>query len=108
MELKLVVKDKGKGKKKTYTATAVDLSFGVVDDTIKALSPEKVDFSDSIALGKAILGAWKQLTPILMELFEGVTEEELRTAKMANIVEIAQEIFVHLSETISVLHDEKN
>ena len=43
-----------------------------------------------------------------MELFEGVTEEELRTAKMANIVEIAQEIFVHLSETISALHDEKN
>ena len=108
MELKLVVKEKGKGKKKTYTANAVDLSFGVVDDTIKALSPEKVDFADSIALGKAILGAWKQLTPILMELFEGVTEEELRTAKMANIVEIAQEIFVHLSETISVLHDEKN
>ena len=44
MELKLVVKEKGKGKKKTYTANAVDLSFGVVDDTIKALSPEKVDF----------------------------------------------------------------
>ena len=48
MELKLVVKEKGKGKKKTYTANAVDLSFGVVDDTIKALSPEKVDFSPII------------------------------------------------------------
>jgi hypothetical protein len=108
MELKLVVKEKGKGKKKTYTANAVDLSFGVVDDTIKALSPEKVDFSDSMALGKAILGAWKQIAPILMELFDGVTEEELRTVKMTNLVEIAQEIFEHLSETISVLHDEKN
>jgi hypothetical protein len=32
MELKLVVKEKGKGKKKTYTANAVDLSFGVVDE----------------------------------------------------------------------------
>lgn len=108
MELKLVVKEKGKGKKKTYTANAVDLSFGVVDDTIKALPPEKVDFTDPLVIGKVILGEWKQISPILMEVFEGVTEEELRTVKMTNLVEIAQKIFVHLSETISVLHSEKN
>lgn len=108
MELKLVVKEKGKGKKKTYTANAVDLSFGVVDDTIKALPPEKIDFSDAMVLGKVIICEWKQIAPILMEVFEGVTEEELRTVKMTNLVEIAQEIFLHLSDTISVLHDEKN
>jgi hypothetical protein len=103
MELKL------KTKKKNYTAQTFDLTFGVVDDTIKALSPETVDFSDKMALGKAILGAWKQVEPILLELFEGVTHEELRTVKISNIATIAQGIYNHMTGVLSGMGDgEKN
>lgn len=102
MDLKL------RTKNKTYTATTFDLSFGVVDDTIKALSPETVDFTDKAALGKAILGAWKQVEPILLELFDGVTHEELRTVKISNVAEIAQGIYKHLTDELSGLGSEKN
>ena len=95
-----------KTKNKVYKSNTFDISFGVVDDTIKALSPETVDFNDKLALGKAILGAWKQVEPILLELFEGVTHEELRDVKMSNIVEIAQGVYSHLTDELSGLGDD--
>lgn len=103
MELKL------RTKKKTYTAQTFDLTFGVVDDTIMALSPETVDFNDKMALGRAILGAWKQVEPILLELFEGVSHDELRTVKISNVAEIAQGIYAHLTDELADFGDsEKN
>lgn len=91
MNLELMTKDK------TYSTQTFDVTFGVVDDLIKAINPEEVDFSDKLALAKAILCAWGQIEPLLMDLFEGVTTEELRTVKMSNLVKIAQDIFAYLN-----------
>lgn len=107
MELKL------KTKNKVYTAETFDVSFGVIDDTIKALNPETVDFEDKLALGKAIMGAWKQVEPILMDLFDGVTHDELRTVKMSNLVGIVKKLYVYMKEELSDIgndsgDDEKN
>lgn len=103
MELKL------KTKEKTYTAETFDITFGAVDDLVKALNPDEVDFSDKLELGKAILGVWGQVEPLLMEIFDGVTNEELRTVKMSNIVQLAQQIFAYMSGELNKIgNNEKN
>lgn len=85
---------------KTYTAEKIDLSFGVMRRLLKAIDPEKIDLNDTKALGLALLGAWEQVEPMLMDMFPGVSSEELDTVKLSNLVEIAQQAFIYLSGEI--------
>ena len=90
MELKLKVNDSN-GNTKIYTAETLDCQFGVIEDILNVLDYDKMD--DKITLAKMIIASSKQLKPFLKDLFVGVTDEELRTAKMSNIIEIFKGIY---------------
>lgn len=93
----------------TYTAERIDLSFGVMRRLLKAIDPEKIDVNDKKALGFALLSAWEQVEPMLMDMFPGVSSEELDTVKLSNLIEIAQQAFVYLSGEIGKIgNSEKN
>ena len=85
---------------KTYTAEKIDLSFGVMRRLLKSIDPEKIDLNDTKALGLALLVAWEQVEPMLMDMFPGVSSEELDTVKLSNLVDIAQQAFIYLSGEI--------
>lgn len=107
MELRLRVND-GKENAKVYTADTIDCSFGVVEDVLNVLDFDKI--SNKAELAAMILKSSKQLKPFLKDLFEGVTDEELRTVKMSNIVEVFKNLYNYaLNELGSVGNsDEKN
>ena len=92
MQLKLHTKDK------TYTADTLDVSFGVIEDIIDVLDFDSLD--DIKQVGVAVLKCSKQLKPFLKEVFEGVTDEELRTVKSSNIVQIFKDIYVYITQEI--------
>lgn len=101
MELRLHTKNK------TYTADTLDVSFGVIEDIIDVLEFDSLD--DIRQVGVAVLKCSKQLKPFLKEVFEGVTDEELRTVKSSNIVQIFKDIYVYITQELgSVAKAAKN
>lgn len=92
MQLKLYTKDK------TYTADTLDVSFGVIEDIIDVLDFDSLDDIKQVSV--AVLKCSKQLKPFLKEVFEGVTDEELRTVKSSNIVQIFKDIYVYITQEI--------
>ena len=107
MELKLKVND-GKENAKIYTADTIDCSFGVVEDILNILDFDKIGNKTELAV--MIMKSSKQLKPFLKDLFEGVSDEELRTVKISNIVEVFKNLYNYaLNELGSVASsDEKN
>lgn len=106
MELKLHVYE-GKEISKTYTADTIDFSFGVVEDVLDVLDFEKI--TDKTQLTAMVFKMSKQLKPFLKDLFNGVTDEELRTVKISNIVEIFKGLYHYaVDELGAVVKDSKN
>lgn len=90
MELKLNIYD-GKRVIKTYTAETIDFSFGVVEDILDALDFEHVSGNADIA--KMIIKCSKQLKPFLMDIFEGVTADEIRNTRIQNLIDIFKGLY---------------
>lgn len=100
MELKLRVY-KGKEVIKTYTADTIDCSFGVVEDVLNTLDFENMNTNAQIGL--QVIKASKSLSPFLKDIFEGLTEEELRTVKMSNIVEIFKGLYNYAANELGMI-----
>lgn len=80
---------------KTYTADSYDLMFGTVEDILGVLDTitgEKKDKDDKDdkddEIFAAITGAMGMLKPFLKDIFDGVTDEELRNVKVKELIPI--------------------
>lgn len=81
---------------KTYTADTYDLMFGTVEDILELIDIDNLKTANvdeiSIAVFKAVpksIGIFKNL---LKDVFEGLTDEELKNVKVSDIVTIVIEI----------------
>ena len=83
---------------KTYTTETIDLSFGIIEDIINLLDFDNI--SDTKQIGLTVLKCSKQLKPFLKELFPEVSDEELRTVKSSNIVEIFKGIYHYITSEL--------
>lgn len=88
---------------KTYTTETIDLSFGIIEDIINVLDFDNI--SDTKQIGLTVLKCSKQLKPFLKELFPEVSDEELRTVKSSNIVEIFKEIYHYITSELGAVGD---
>jgi hypothetical protein len=86
---------------KTFTTETIDISFGVIEDIIDVLDFDNI--TDTKQVGIAVLKCSKQLKPFLMELFDGVTPEQLRTVKTSNIIEIFKRIYRYITAELGVV-----
>lgn len=88
MELKLNIYDKKKIIK-TYTAETYDLMFGTVEDLINAVDLNKLengtDFELIKVVGNLVLKGMDIIKPLLKDIFEGLTDEELKNTKVSEI-----------------------
>lgn len=95
MELKLKIYE-GKKVIKTYTAETIDFSFGVVEDILDILDFEHMTTKSEI--GIMVVKASKQLKPFLKDIFDGVTDEEIRHTHVQNLIEVFRGLY-HYAET---------
>lgn len=112
--MKLNVYDK-KGKiEKTYEKEAADLMFGTIDDVSRALdlkSGEKIAVSDLTPLVTEFIDSdIDKAKEIMKDIFDGLTDEEIRRVKMSEFVTAIVEV---IGYTIGMLgkgkeDDEKN
>lgn len=91
MELKLNIY-KGKTIEKTYKAETFDIMFGTVEDLLNIIDLEKLNSDTEIA--KLIIKVFPLLKPLLKDVFEGVTDDELRRTKIKELIPLFVNIFV--------------
>lgn len=105
MEIKLNIY-KGKKIEKTYTATSYDLMYGTVEDFINIIDIDKIN--DEIAVAGMIVKGFGQVKPLLMDVFEGLTEEELKNTKIKELVTVIIELGKGVLEDFGYMIDSKN
>lgn len=112
MELVLKIYE-GRNVVKEYKAETIDFSFGVVEDVLDALDLEHAADDkgnlNNMRVAAAAIKASKQLKPFLKDMFEGVTDAELRTVRMQNLAEIFRGLYEYaVNELGLAVGNEKN
>lgn len=106
MELKLNVYS-GKEIEKTYVTDTYDLLYGTIEDIINVVDLEKIN--NAVELGKMVIRLLPLVKPFLKEVFDGLTDEELRRTKVKELVPLFVTIFEYgFSELTDLGGDSKN
>lgn len=92
MELKLHIYE-GRKIVKTYIAESVDLCFGVIEDVIDALDFESMKTGDNKEMAKMLIKCKDQLKPFLMDIFDGLTAEEVRHTRTQNLIDVFRGLY---------------
>lgn len=85
MELKLNIYN-GRKVEKTYTTDTYDLMYGIVEDILGVLDLEKM--TDNLEVAKMVIKLMPQIKPFLKDVFEGLTDEELRRTKVKELITV--------------------
>ena len=88
---------------KTYTAETFDLSYGTIEDLIAVVDFDKLD--NTLELGKMVVKLLPQIKPLLCEIFDGLTEEEIRHAHVKEIIPVFVQAFKFAFDEISSFGD---
>ena len=92
MELILKIYE-GKTVAKEYKAQTIDFSFGVVEDVLDALDFENMKTGSNAEIAAMVVKCSKQLKPFLMDIFEGVTADEIRNTRIQNLIEVFKGLY---------------
>ena len=92
MLLKLNIYNK-KNITKTYTTESYDIMFGTVEDLLNLIDLEKFNNSKNDmefikVVTEAVVKGFDVIKPLLKDIFEGLTDDELRNTKISEIVNI--------------------
>ena len=111
MDLKLNIYDKRKVVK-TYTAETYDLMFGTVEDLLDVIKIDNIQAGDKTELLKAIAKVLAHsmdiVKPLLKDIFEGLTDEELRNTTLKNIIDVLAEVIAYSINQLTKGNNGKN
>ena len=86
---------------KTYITTDYDLCYGTIEDILGIIDIDKIDNDKEII--KMVLKAISKLKPFLMDIFEGLTEQEIKNTKIKELIMVfANVIMYSLNELKSI------
>lgn len=81
---------------KTYTADTYDLMFGTVEDISDAVNLDEMKTGSDVevlqAVVKLITGSKETVKDLLKDVFDGLTDEELRNTKVKEQAQVLVEI----------------
>ena len=111
MELKLNIYEK-KNIVKTYTAETYDLMFGTVEDLLNVIDIDNIQAGDKTELVKAIAKILAHsldiVKPFLKDVFDGLTDDELRNTKLKEIVDVLATVITYSINQITKGNNGKN
>ncbi len=111
MDLKLNIYEKRKVVK-TYTAETYDLMFGTVEDLLNIIDIDNIQAGDKTELIKAVAKVLAHsmdiVKPLLKDVFEGLTDEELRKTSIKEIVDVLANIVTYSINQITNGKNGKN
>lgn len=84
IELNVYKKNSKKEIEKTYSVEGYELMLGTVEDFMSIIDAEKL--GDNIEAAKMMLKCYKQLMPLLKDIFPEITDDELKRVKVNELV----------------------
>lgn len=105
MELKLNIY-KGKEIEKTYVCETYDVMFGTVEDLLSLIDLDKLN--DNVEIAKLVLKAFPTLKPLLKDVFPGLTDDELKRAKVKELIPLFVNIFTFAFREFGEINTQKN
>jgi len=111
MELKLNIYNKKKIEK-TYTTDTYDLMFGTVEDFLNLVNVDQIKTGNDTELAmivvKALPSGMETIKTLLKDVFEGLTDTELKNTKVKDITKVLINIIKSSILEINKGIDEKN
>lgn len=90
---------------KTYEAENYDIKFGVVEDVIELFDMDELKKGDDIELirlvGKTIPKSLGSIKNLMKDIFDGLTDEELRNVQIKEMAQIIVTIIKYALNQIS-------
>ena len=86
---------------KTYTAESYDLMFGTVEDIIQLINVDELTDNETIA--RVVVKCFTQLKPFLKDIFEGVTDDELKRVKVKELIPLFVNVFKSILDDLEIL-----
>lgn len=80
----------GKNIVKTYETDDYDLTYGVIEDVIEIIDGK--DLENKSDLINVAIDSFHLLRPLLKEVFYGLTDDELRTVKVRELIVVIVEL----------------
>lgn len=97
---------------KTYTAEIYDLLYGTLEDFINIIDLDRItngknaDFVSAVSI--AVVKGMSQLKPLILDVFDGLTEEELRKTRVSELTAVVIEILKYAIAQIGGASTGKN
>ena len=101
MEIKLNIFGEDKQIAKTYTAEGYDLMMGTIEDFMEIIYVENLN--DTTAVAKMVMKGYKQIKPLMKDVFPGLTDEEFRQIKINNLIEVIVSLGAAVIENLGIL-----
>ena len=80
----------GKNIVKTYECGNFDLTYGVIEDVIEIIDGKDLENKSDLINGA--IDSLHLLRPLLKEVFDGLTDDELRTVKIRELIVVIVEL----------------
>lgn len=98
---------KGKMIIKTYETDAYELTFGTVEDVVDAAQLDKIQHGSDeevmAAAARLVTNSMGTVRELMKDIFDGLTDEELRGARISEIISVLTEVVFYAIGQISVL-----
>ena len=97
---------------KTYEADDYDLPFGVVEDVADVINLDAIETGSNTELIKAagniVLKCKDTVKNLMKDIFEGITDEELKKTKVTEMAQVLIEVVKYTADQLSKGLNRKN
>ena len=91
----------GKNIEKTYVADEIDIMFGTVEDLLDVIDFD--DLNDEKEVVKVVIKTLNNLKPFLKQIFDGLTDDEIKRTKLKELVPLFVDIVTYTMEELKAL-----
>lgn len=109
--MKLNIYDKKKIVK-TYETDTYDLMFGTVEDVANAVDIDSLKTGSDVEIikmvGKLVMTSMDTVKDLIKDIFNGITDEELKKTKVSEIAKVLVEVVQFTITQLNLGVNEKN
>jgi hypothetical protein len=91
----------GKEIEKTYVAEEFDIMFGTIEDLLEVIDFDKLE--DEKEVVKVVIATLNQLKPFLKQIFDGLTDDEIKRTKVKELVPLFVNIVTYTIDELKGL-----
>lgn len=97
---------------KTYEADSYDLMFGVLEDVANAIKLDELETGTDVEIikmvGNLVLTSMGTVKGLLKDIFEGITDEELKNTKVSEIAVVLMDVVKFTISQLNLMPKTKN